>query len=368
MAKPLMRVGPLTLLLLLMSVSAMATGNTLKKFLGAKMTKFDWQATDSAPVNYPMEIAGGSLGYHDDSGSLYVPNGSSIAHGWGIGRGSHIVGPDLKPLPKNLNITFFSYTENQFYQGRFDLPYDKILKLFQEGYDDPIDGGRETYNALVVGVAPGGAVAVWAQGALRTTEVFFGQAEKIAGNWDSIRGNALISREEYVRKRLTFWLSPVTPDGDRDVNSPQTQQALAALRKNGVPIGLWNTYRTHYRWQPLFTNMPVADGLIHDIKYFNGEQDYLYYPLEKGIAENTRPVPKELHFVWARPGRGLLIELYFNEAEILAAFQKLGANNQPLQLEMRLDTADGKAAFTVWLRNDKEAIELERTAIKHYNA
>lgn len=368
MAKHLKRFGGLTLLLLLTSATALAAGDTLKKFLGVKMTKFDWQATESAPEGYVMRIIGGSFGYHDDSGSLYVPDKVEIDHGWGLGRSSHIVGPDLKPLPKNLHITFFSYTENQFYQGRFDLPYDKILKLFQEGYDDPIDGGRETYNALVVGVAPGGAVAVWARGALRTTEVFFGQAEKIKGRWSSVTNNTRIPREEYIRSSIEYSLAPTKPDGEKDLNSPQTRQALAALRKNGVPIGRWNTYRTRYRWQPLFTRMAIEDGLIYHIRYFNGEQDYLYYPLQPGIAESARPVPSELYFEWKRPGRGLVIKLFFNEAEILAAFQKLGANNQPLQLEMRLDTADGKAAFTVWLRNDKEAIELERTTVKHYNA
>ena len=332
------------------------------------MTKFDWQATESAPEGYLMRIVGGSLGYHDDSGSLYVPDRVEIDHGWGLGRSSHIVGPDLKPLPKNLHITFFSYTEDQFYQGRFDLPYNKILKLFQEGYYSPKAGDRVTYDQIVVGVAPGGAVAVWVSGINRTTEVFFGQAEKIEGRWSSITGNTRMSREEYIRSSIEYSLAPTKPDGEKDLKSPQTQQALAALRKNGVPIGLWNTYRTHYRWQPLFTRMEIQKGLIRLVEYFNGEADYIQYPLDKRVAQNTRPVPKELHFVWDRPGRGLLIELYFNEAEILAAFQKLGANNQPLQLEMRLDTADGKAAFTVWLRNDKEAIELERTAIKHYNA
>ena len=91
--------------------------------------KFDWQATDSAPRNYPMEILAGNLGY-PEGGSLYVPDKSTIAHGWGEEGSSHVVGPELKPLPNTLGISFFSYTENQFYGGRFDLPYDKIVRKF----------------------------------------------------------------------------------------------------------------------------------------------------------------------------------------------------------------------------------------------
>lgn len=333
------------------------------------MDKFDWQATEGAPRNYPMEIVGGSLVYHDDSGSLYVPNKATLDNGWGTGRSSHIGGPDLKPLPKQLAITFFSYTENQFYQGRFDLPYDKILKLFQEGYASPRNNiGHITYDAAVVGVAPGGAVAVWLRGIGKTTEVFFGQAEKVEGNWSSISGNAKITREEFIRKVIQ--------------ESLKTPEALAALRQNGIPFGLWNTYRTRYPWQPVLTGIGLRDGRISSIKYFNGEQDYLHYPLETSIAASTRAIPRELTFVGAPPGaKAKLVELYFNETEIFDAFKKLGSNHQALQLEMRLDpdrpaffgpgrfsgVVDGQNGFSLWLRNDKESIELKRTEIKTYN-
>lgn len=355
--------------------------DTIKKFLGVKMTKFDWQATEGAPKNYPMTIIGGSLSYHDKSGSLYVPDRATLYNGWGNGRSSHIVGPDRKPLPNFLTINFFSYTENQFYAGRFDLPYATILKMFQDGYYDST-GDRTTYSALVVGVAPGGAVAVWAKGISKTTEVFFGQAEKVEKDWGSLTSATHITREEYVQKVLQSVLSPTLPDGTKDKDSPKTREALEALRKNGIPFGLWSTYRTHYPWQPLFTGIQVE--LIQHVQYFNGEQDYLAYPLDKTLAASTRAIPSELHFVGAPPGatgKPKSVKLFFNEAEILAAFQKLGSNNQPLQLEMRLDpervsffgpgkffgVVDGTNGFSIWLRNDKESIELKRTEIKMYN-
>src|SRR5690625_7350708 len=91
---------------------------------------------------------------------------------------SHIVGPDLKPLPDRLDIKFFSYTENQFYHGKFELPYDDIRRLFKE-WDRLND--RPAYNRIMTGVAPGGAVAVWLTGQVKTTEVFFGKAEPVEG-------------------------------------------------------------------------------------------------------------------------------------------------------------------------------------------
>lgn len=320
----------------------------------SKTNKFDWHASESAPRKYPMEIIAGSLRYHDGSGSLYIPDKSTIHHGWGTGISSHVTGPDLKPLPNKLTIAFFSYTENQFYRGSFDLPYDKILKAFQDGYYSPNENKHSTYRKIVVGVAPGGAVAVWLVGIGKTTEVFFAQAEKYAGEWSSILDNPKYTREEHVRLVIE--------------ESLETPEALAALKKNGVPLGLWSRYHsTRYPWQPLFTSMTIRDGRMN-VKYFNGELDILDYPLEKTIAASTRAVPSYISFIWEyTPIQGRSYELTFHEPEIFDAFKKLGNNNPPLQLEMRMAANDeGKKVFSVWLRNAKESIPLKQTVVKIY--
>jgi len=318
------------------------------------MDKFDWQASESAPRNYPMRIVSGNLSYQDGSGSLYVPDGSRIGHGWGTGISSHVVGADLKPLPNKLAITFFSYTENQFYRGKFDLPYEKILALFKAGYYSPNQGKHITYHKIVVGVAPGGAVSVWLVGLDKTIEVFFGDAEKFEGNWRSVTSNTNISREEYVRSGV-----------EESLKAPEV---IEALRKNGIPFGLWASYRTHYLWQPLFTGMSVRDGLINEVSYFNGEFDYLAYPQEVNVVASPRTIPRQIYFIWEYTKvQGRSYELTFNEVEIFDAFRKLGNSGPSLQLEMRMAIADGgKQVFSVWLRNDKESIELSHTGIEIY--
>ena len=332
------------------------------------MTKFEWQASESAPKNYPMKILSGSLFYNDGSGSLYVPNKVKLHNGWGEGRSTHLVGPDLKPLPNRLSITFFSYTENQFYSGKFDLPYDTILKMFQEGYQNYIQNEHITYNQIVVGVAPGGAVAVWLVGITRATEVFFGQAEKVEGNWSSVLDNPNYTREEHVRFVLKGSLK--TPE------DPEGTKALETLRKNGVPFGLWERYRTRYLWQPVFLGMVLREGRSNTISYFNGEsEDHMKFPLEPAVVARPHPVPKFMDIAWMRPGvpKGRLIELFFDETEILAAFKQLGLNNTPLRLELRAD-ALAATGFTIWLRDEKDPtqdhnlhqIELKRTEVKNY--
>ncbi len=314
-------------------------------------TKFDWLATDSAPKKYPMEIVRGDL-FFPKEGKLYVPNKKILHHGWGTSVSVHIVGDDTKPLPERLEITFFSYTENQFYKGDFELPYEKILKLFQNGYDSPKVNEHTTYKEVVVGVAPGGHVSVWLNGIDKTTEVFSGQAEKTEVDWKEIIDNPDIPRVEYIQGVL-----------ERRLKQDESQ----SLKKNGIPFGLWETYRKRYNWQPEFTGLK-APNRIKRVIYFNGEDEYINLPLDAEHANKPLPIPKEMHFNWEWPkGKPLVFKLYFNEPEIFDAFKQLGASGEPLQLEMRmLVNEEGKTLFSIWLKNRKDEIFLKNTTLKNY--
>ncbi len=323
----------------------------------ANMTTFEWQATESAPKNYPMEITSGSLIYHDGSGSLYVPNGVTLYNGWGKGRSSHVVGEDFKPLPSRLRISFFSYTEDQFYRGDFELPYEKILALFQAGFYSPNQEKKTTYKKIIVGVAPGGAVSVWLWGYERRTEVFFGQAEKTEGDWKHFTNDADISRKGYISVVIK--------------GSLKTPELIEALHKDGIPFGRWAAYRTRYHWQPLFTNIPLRDKRISAINYYNGEQDYINYPLEKEALASQRPIPNYIYFIWKNPvkdARDRTIRLHFDEAEITSAFQTLGQGNRSLQMEFLINEVEGKNMFTVLLKNDEDSIVFEKTKIEFHLA
>src|SRR5690625_7402810 len=112
-----------------------------------------------------MRIINGTLLYRGESHGLYIPSGGTIGRGWGEMVSSHIVGPDWKPLPDRLDIKFFSYTENRFYHGVFELPYERILSLFREGCLNKED---RTYDRIMNGGAAGGGGAEWLEGGLKT--------------------------------------------------------------------------------------------------------------------------------------------------------------------------------------------------------
>lgn len=312
--------------------------------------KFDWKATESAPKNYPMEIVKGDF-YSPDGYSLYVPNKKTIHHGWGKSVSSHLVGSDLKSVPNKLKITFFSYTENQFFKGEFNLPYEKITKLFSSGYYSPKEDGLTTYFKIIAGVAPGGTVSVWLGGIDKTTEVFSGQAEKIELSWKEIVDNPDISREEFIQI---------------EIEDSMTPEARELLETNGVPLGLWNSYRKRYNWQPLFSGQEPPE-LITRVRYFNGEDEYLYYPLDEAFNSKPHPIPKEIIFKWDWPkGRTLLFELYFDEEEIFSAFEKLSGAGLPLYLEMLMEKTEKGTEFWILLKNDKDYVLLRKTKLENY--
>lgn len=311
-------------------------------------TKFNWKATESGPEKYLMQIIDGTFRYHGDPGGdgLYVPSGAALYEGWGIMRSSHNVGPDLKPLPDKLDITYFSFTENKFYQGSFDLPYEKILSLFRVGVkqnkEDP------TYQRIMVGVAPGGAVAVWLLGN-GIKEVFFGQAQEADIDWEKSMEIDLEDRAEFVREEI------------EDIVGPEV---LADIQKNGIPFDQWARFRTQYNWSPTFsvTHPPQSFGM----NFYNGESGRFSFPYENDFTIVTHPIPKKIQFSYAINGQGkmYLYIIHFDQAEMFDAFARLGSDQQPLQLVF--DPKIPKKLTQISLRNEKEVITLKKFVIEEF--
>lgn len=321
---------------------------------GGSMEKFDWKASDSAPENHLMQIIKGDF-FYPEEGSLYIPTKAILKKGWGKPESSHLVGPDLKPLPNRLEIVFFSYLENEFYRGDFELPYDKILKLFQDGFYSLKAAKQTTFTQITAGVAPGGVVAVWLKGTGNTTEVFYGKAKKVKGDWKSVYHLDDYTREEFVRSEL-----------EDNLNS----DVLSSFIKNGIDFNQWDKFRKRYDWTPVL-NIPNPLSHIRQYINFNGEVGYMEYPLDESKNNKTRVVPKEIYYVWKNP-QGLILGLKytFNENEIFNAFEKLaptvnGVSTTPLQLEINITQNEaGKNSYSVGVRNEKERVLLTKTDIE----
>jgi len=310
--------------------------------------KYEWDATESAPKHYPMKIIQGTFFYHGEGDKgLYIPSGGTISAGWGEAISSHVVGDRYKPLPDRVEIAFFSLAEKQFYLGKFDLPYDKIKAIFLDGVDHPytLPNGHSfpMYSRIMAGVAPGGVVAVWVTGK-RTKEVFFGQAKKVELDPGAAFGVPLpdkAAEDAFINKIVGNALKP---------------DDIAAINKHGIPFGLWDRYRKTYDWLPIFTKGHSPTYI--SVSYLNGEVNGNWKPWENTENIEAHPPPTEVRFMTSFQNHKVLFTVTFDDAEIMSAFEKLGADGKKvyMELEPRMPRTD----IRIRLYNDKESIELKR--------
>jgi hypothetical protein len=300
-----------------------------------------------------MEIIRGRFVYPDGD-SLYIPNEKILDRGWGDSISTHVVGPDLKPLPNSIDITFFSYTENQFYQGSFDLPYEEIVQMFNQPFLSRDKDRENQYHRITAGVAPGGVVTVWLEAPERTIAVFSGVAEKVDLEWSNLTTFDEMTRAELVE---------LTVEEARKELSAEEQSKIAS---EPVPVNRWKNYRKRFNWQPLFTGQD-SPKLIDVIHYLNGEYNFIELPLEESFTTELHAVPAHMFFIWEWPvGRERSFKFYFDEHEIWNAFEELDKDGLPLFLEYRIVVENGKRGLQILVRNEKRLIPLNATTMKTY--
>jgi len=309
-----------------------------------EMTKFEWYAVATAPRDYPMEVINGTFYYKGQDAGLWIPSGGTIHQGWGKSFSAYVVGPDFKHLPDRVEVKFYSYAENQFYQGEFALPYDKILALFQQQLKDAPD---EPYSKFLIGVAPGGAVSVWIAGP-RSTEVFFGQAEKIEMTPSQAFKLPFSSKEQsdhYVESALA---ESVTPE------------QLTYIKEYGAPISTWARFRSLYKWAPAYKEGKVSTDKEMTVDFLNGESYWVPTQFDEVLANKPKPLPGHLQFS-AGPAN-LFYIIDFEPFELMEAFEKLGANGEKVYIEFDPQVPVERMKIRVY--NEKESIELKKVHIE----
>lgn len=307
-------------------------------------TKFDWVAQESAPREYPMRVIDGTFYYREKNHGLYVPTAASITPGWGSGSSVHVVGEQYKTLPDRLDIRFFSFWENKLYHGSYDFPYEKILALFKNG----VARNKEfpIFSSIVVGMAPGGAVAVWVIGRGERREVFFGYATPYEADMRDPMGSPIANRQEYAES----YLQDLPPD------------MYARIKKEGVPFGIWEKYRETYPWS--FTSAPNKNMSSFNVSFFNGEAYPFSTPLEKNY--DPKPIPSNVGFIntFSGDAKKYVYSIGLDFFETNEAMKKLSTNGQ--QVTVIIDPKLPKQGSTISLTNGKETIELKKIIHKQY--
>jgi len=313
-----------------------------------KDKSYDWSPTESAPENYPIAVHSGTFFLNNSHVASIPDGGRTVQNGWGKQGSMWVVGDDVKPIPDRLNLTWLSYTENTFYTGDFDLPREKIVNLFEEGFLNRMNQ-HTTYTGIVCGMAPGGVVSIWLIGAGKTTEVAHFQAKETEVAMKDFAPGAVISRNDYVNNRL---------EGLDDTKKQY-------LQREGITFGKWTAYRKRYAWKPVLIKDQEQNFHEVFIDYVNGE--HLFTTGKNAILKDYHPLalPKYAKLYWKDKDNNLYgSKLWFDEAEITQAFSSLNgtATSKNLDLIVTVDKYNG--GMTIVLKNDSDSIPIEKTKVK----
>ena len=226
--------------------------------------EYEWGVAVNAPIGYPIRFYTGRVGGMSIIGELY----SELREpDWGNAAGYESTSMDK--LPKSVDMVWLSLKEDCFYRLKTAIDYEKVAKLFKEGFDERFSNGKmnhTTYNTVLVGIAPGGVVVLWVgKGYFPIKEIGRYQAEKIALREPEGLDNhqRLIFDKEYAKRLLTN--NTIIPEDFREAN-----------KNKPIPFGLWDSYRDHqYQWYPTFE---IPNGRIGDVdyQYWNGEADTFF--------------------------------------------------------------------------------------------
>ena len=301
--------------------------------------EYEWGIAVNTPIGYPIRFYAGRVGGMSITGELY----SELREpDWGCAFGYESTSMDK--LPKSVDMVWLSYKEDCFYRLKTAIDYEKIAKLFREGFDERFSNGKmnhTTYNTVVVGIAPGGVVVLWVgSGYFPIKEIGRYQAEKIALREPEGLDNhqRLIFDKEYAKRLLTN--NTIIPEDFREANKDKP-----------IPFGLWDSYRDHqYQWYPTFE---IPNGRIGDVdyQYWNGEADSFFFTdfvvsegqkdvfAPKELYHDIRKLPlfKEIRFNYkAEDGIKYGVLVQFEWEDILATYKKV-FGERPEEVKAHLD-------------------------------
>jgi Protein of unknown function (DUF2931) len=316
-------------------------------------TSFIYNIAVGAPEEYPVEVNEGVLSNRNTFISA-IPKSGIAASGWGFGSSS--AGMKGGIIPNHLELTWISYAEKKFWKIDCALPEYKILALFQKGnvyYDNNDVKQKGTYKELIIGLAPGGVVVLWLDGSASKVEIGRFQAKEIYVNKLDFQPVKIEdeTQEQYFERRFKVCVS---------------KEIQEQIKKEGIPFGLWDEYRTKYNWRfHTLSYKQNAEELVTEqiTDFLNGEFTKNSNEQMQITKEFTpKPVPWRTGFTYKDNNS----DAEFDKVEIMQAFKTLSKKhpNEPIEIQIKTTFLYKGLTFKVICAGDE--IVLEKTKVEMY--
>ena len=316
--------------------------------------RFRLSAAPAAAEGYPMEVEEGRF-ITSDGGSFPV-SGGFLEGDWGLSHVGYVSGDGKAAAPDSLEVRWFSYPEDKFYEGHFLLPQKRIYDLLKQGYWNTDTKRHETFHDLTLCLLPRGVVVVWLAG---RNQVLLGRYEGREVLFDFKRFNEAANRPRMISQE----------------QAKMPAHVQAEIRTGKITTKQWDAYLKTYPWKVAFSQ-PLKLYRF-SIDYVNAEstlypptQDVEVAHAQTFLAASPRPVPSSIVlFVDAGYGRKRQIQVRaFDEAETLAAFQALHAANPALPLTLYIDTDERVDSARLFLKNERQQVELRKSPVLLFDA
>jgi len=194
-------------------------------------SEYEWGVAVNTPIGYPIRFYAAMVGSTPIVRELYS---KTREPDWGNAAGYEST--SMEELPQNVDMVWLSYKEDCFYRLKTAIDYEKIAKLFREGFDERVPNGEvrhKTYDTIVVGIAPGGVVVLWVgYGYLPLTEIGRYQADKIK-----------LREPEGLDNHQRLIFSKKDREEVLNSNTIIPEDFREANKNKPIPFGLWDSYR-----------------------------------------------------------------------------------------------------------------------------
>jgi len=224
-----------------------------------KVEKFEWSPEVSADVAYPMRVIFGSFALSDGN-SVWIPGGEILRGEWWSSSSVYAVGEERKKVPERMTIRWFSYAENKFYLGVFELPQKKLYDIFKRDYGTFFypDGEeyKKAYNTLTVGIAPKGMITLWIGGSAGNIEIGSYQGHEVLDeDWNDFSKNP--DRKSVMKSYYDDFL----PFVQKEINDNKVSNTYFKnrLKRYNYAIGTNNPDFKIYDFDILFLNGEVME-------------------------------------------------------------------------------------------------------------
>ena len=298
----------------------------------------------------------------DEKGKLITYYGGHLGGIGALGFGSQSSGSGQQPLPAGMHIRFFDPIANQFWQGQFTLPQEKLRELFTHcNYVEILRPNRPTicpFWQLIINATPSGQVFVYAG---RNPTRFIGsyQAQKTDMKWEPFYFG-LGYPDKFVDSREVY-VANMRNDFNKDELMALWRNELKETPSPYEPA-YWQHYFNKYEWK-LTTAIPFT-LVEYNANYVNGEM-FNTFENEANQFRKTA-VPYDIFFVLTgTDGSRTQLRMEFNQKYMMKKFEEAANAGKPIEFHADFDEKAKILDTYLTEKDGRERIELEAESVEN---